>query len=104
MIPLQKGVDQVSAANLDNQTAPRLYDAVKVASKQPESCPDQSCTASGPRYYLFNKETKEPIGSPEADKADLFVSEEAKALPKDQREMLEVKPGTVVVQRRADQR
>ncbi len=48
VIPIQDGVDRVSAANLDQQTAPRLYDAVKLASEQPESC-DKVCTVTGPR-------------------------------------------------------
>ncbi len=96
VIPIQDGVDRVSAANLDQQTAPRLYDAVKLAAEQPESC-DKVCTVTGPRYYLFDKETKELVAGPESDKQDLFADPAAQDLPKDQQEILEVKPGTIVV-------
>jgi SecD/SecF fusion protein len=96
IIPIEKGVEQVSAANIEQQTAPRLYDAVKLASEQPENC-DKICTVSGPRYYLFNKETKELVAGPEAKKQDLFLEPAAQDLPKSQQEILTVEPGTIVV-------
>jgi SecD/SecF fusion protein len=88
--------EDLNANNLEQQTAPRLYDAVKLASKQPESC-DDVCTVTDDRYYLFNKETKEPIAGPESTREDLFLTQEAQDLPKNQQEILTVKPGTIVV-------
>ena len=35
----------------------RLYDAVKLASKQTPECFQNKCTTTGPRYYLFNSQT-----------------------------------------------
>ena len=87
---------ELNADSIESQTTPRLYDAVKLAAKQPESC-DGKCTVTGARYYLFNKETKEPIAGPEGKKEDLFLDPDAQDLPKDQQEILTVEPGTIVV-------
>ncbi len=98
VIPVDDSVDRVTAANRDAQTLPRLYDAAKLASKQEPECRD--CTTTGERYYLFNKENKQYVAGPEAERADLFAVPEAEALPKDQREVLEVPQGTIVVRDR----
>ncbi len=95
VVPIDDSVEEVNAANVDQQTLPRLYDAVKLASKQKTECMD--CTTTGERYYLFNKEDKEYISGPEADRQDLFSFPEAEALTKEQREVLEVPQGTIVV-------
>jgi SecD/SecF fusion protein len=95
VIPLDGGNERVTASNVQNQAAPSLYDAVKLASEQPEDCND--CTALESRYYLFDGETEELVAGPETERADLFIEPEAKELPKAQREVLEVKPGTIVV-------
>jgi SecD/SecF fusion protein len=95
VIPLDPGTDTVTAANLDQQSTPSLYDAVTLASEQPREC--MECTASGSRYYLFDAETEELVAGPEQDRADLFALPEAEALPKGQRDVIEVKQGTIVV-------
>jgi SecD/SecF fusion protein len=88
--------EELNANNIEQQTAPRLYDAVKLASEQPDTC-NNECTVTDDRYYLFNKDTKEPVAGPESTKADLFLEPAAQDLPKDQQEILTVKPGTIVV-------
>ena len=95
VIPVEKGTDTVTAANLERQTTTSLYDAVKLASEQPQEC--DNCTASGSIYYLFDSETEDLVAGPEQDRADLFADPEAEALPKNQREVIEVKQGTIVV-------
>ena len=94
VIPIEQGVDQVTGSNLEQQTTSSLYDAVKLASEQPRECMD--CTRTGPVYYLFDAE-QELVAGPEEERADLFLEPEAEALPKDEREVLEVKQGTIVV-------
>ncbi len=95
VIPLDSGTDSVTAANLDQQSTPSLFDAVTLASEQPRECMD--CTTSGPRYYLFDKDSDELVAGPEQDRADLFSLPEAEALPKGQRKIIVVKQGTIVV-------
>jgi SecD/SecF fusion protein len=95
VIPLDSSTDSVTAANLDQQSTPSLFDAVTLASEQPRECMD--CTTSGPRYYLFDKDSEELVAGPEQDRADLFSLPEAEALPKSQRKIIVVKQGTIVV-------
>ena len=52
---------------------PRLYDAVQLASKQKPECFEDTCTTTGPSYYLFDSQTHELISGPEPNKEDLFV-------------------------------
>ncbi len=87
VVPANPDTKDVSAANLDQQTLPSFYEAVELASKQPESCNDV-CTVAGDRYYLFNSETKELVAGPEAKKSDLFLDPAAQDLPKNQQEIL----------------
>ncbi|MDX6582063.1 MAG: SecD/SecF fusion protein [Solirubrobacterales bacterium] len=62
--------------NPEDRPYNRLIDAVEAAAKQPEvsleQCQKQGCTASGDTFYLFDKNTLEPIGSPSEVKADLY--------------------------------
>ena len=95
VIPLDPDTDLVTGQNLTQQSTASLYDAVTLASKQKPECMD--CTTNGPRYYLFDKESKDLVAGPEQDRADLFTSPEGQALPKKQRDVIEVPQGTIVV-------
>ena len=78
---------------------PRLYDAVQLASQQEPECFEDSCTTTGPTYYLFDAQTKELIAGPEAARADLFeVAEGQDPLPpKERQEVVAIPQGTAVV-------
>ena len=53
-------------ANPEERPFNRLIDAVEAAAKQPEvsdeQCKEQGCTAGGDTFYLFDRQTLEPIG------------------------------------------
>jgi SecD/SecF fusion protein len=78
----------------------RLIDAVRAAAKQPEiseqQCQEQDCTTNG-TYYLFDKNTLQPIGDPSDKKADLFASLPGERQPPDS-VVIKVPRGTVVVE------
>jgi SecD/SecF fusion protein len=95
VIPLDSSTESVTAANLAQQSTPSIYAAVTLASEQPRECKD--CTTSGVRYYLFDKESEELVAGPEQTRADLFSTPEGEALPKNKREIIGVKQGTIVV-------
>jgi SecD/SecF fusion protein len=62
---------------------PTAYDAVQLAAQQkPTGC--DNCTASTPRYYLFDKKAPHGlIAGPETSVKDLYVSPTGKKRPKD---------------------
>jgi len=82
----------------------RLIDAVRAAAKEKpvseSQCADQGCTTSGPVYYLFDKDTLEPIGSPSEKRSDLFVNSNGKQPAGT--EVLSVPRGYVVLQKKPD--
>jgi SecD/SecF fusion protein len=98
IVPLQKNVDTVTPSTIPQQSAPRLYDAVKLASEQPEECFQNRCTTAGSRFYLFDSKSKELVAGPDDNRKDLLDVPEAQDLPKNRREILEVKQGTIVVE------
>src|SRR5262245_23051674 len=71
----------------------RLYEAVKFASTQKPECFQNECTTTGPTYYLFNRQTKQPVTANPEDpdaapiastvKSDLFVNENVLPPPAD---------------------
>jgi len=75
---------------------PTLYKAVQFASERKPSCPDQACTASGPTYYLFDKDNQ-LLAGPAERKSDLFLQLEPHRKPPGG-QILTVPQGTVVVQ------
>jgi SecD/SecF fusion protein len=76
----------------------RLYDAVNVASKQTPECFQNKCTTTGPRYYLFNKQTHAYIAGPSDTKDDLFSELPGQKQPAGS-EILTVPQGTLVVEK-----
>ncbi|MGH2984488.1 MAG: protein translocase subunit SecD [Solirubrobacterales bacterium] len=87
-----------NAANADPAESPfpRIYDAVQLAAKQKPECFEDSCTTTGPTYYLFDAQTKELISGPEAAEEDLFANLDNPP-PADRREVVAVPQGTLVV-------
>jgi SecD/SecF fusion protein len=77
---------------------PRLYDAVTLASQQEPECFEDTCTTTGPSYYLFDAQSKELVSGPEAAQEDLFADLAPEEVPPpDRQEILTVPQGTVVV-------
>lgn len=78
---------------------PRLYDALQLASQQTPECFEDSCTTSGPTFYMFDSQTRELVAGPEAVRADLFeVTEGSEPLPpKARQEVIAVPQGTAVI-------
>jgi SecD/SecF fusion protein len=77
---------------------PRLYDAVQLASQQEPECFEDSCTTTGPSYYLFDSQTKQLISGPETVREDLFAElDESELPPESRREIIAVPQGTAVV-------
>ena len=78
----------------------RLIDAVRAAAKQKpiseEQCKAQACTSDG-TYYLFDKDSLQPIGEPSDRKTDLFANQPGQKQPPNS-EVIKVPRGTVVVQ------
>jgi SecD/SecF fusion protein len=101
VIPLDPKVQEVTPANLNQQATTSLYDAVALASKQNSKC-DDVCTTTGPELYLFEKKSREYVAGPETGKRDLFSSDAAQAVPKDDRTVLTVPQGTIVVEDQQD--
>ena len=87
--------------NPEDRPYTRLIDAVEAASTQPEvsveQCQKQGCTTSGDTYYLFDKNSLEPIGEPSEVKADLYQNLPAGTTRADTR-VVAVPRGTVVVE------
>ncbi len=80
----------------------RLYDAVVFASTKKATCWQDQCTTTGPTYYMFNRDSKEPVETPDGNplvasrRSDLFLNKDLLP-PPDQREILTVPQGTLVV-------
>ncbi len=74
---------------------PNAYQAAQLARKQePQPCND--CTASTPRYYLFDQEPPHKlIAGPETSKHDLYVSPTGQKRPRDGI-IVKVPVGTIV--------
>ncbi len=79
----------------------RLYDAVKVASKQTSECFENKCTRTGPTYYLFNSLTRQWIAGPTDTQKDLFSELPGQKQPANS-QILTVPQGTLVVQKEPD--
>ncbi len=92
---------EVTPTNLNQQATTSLYDAVELASKQNTKCNDV-CTTTGPELYLFEKKSREYVAGPESSKRDLFSTDEAKAVPKDDQKIFSVPQGTIVVEDQQD--
>jgi SecD/SecF fusion protein len=97
VIPLDSKTTEVTPSNLAQQSTTSLYDAVELASKQDSKC-NNVCTTTGPELYLFKKKSREYVGGPETSERDLFSTDAAKAVPKDDRKVFSVPQGTIVVQ------
>ena len=97
VVPLDPKVDEVTPANLNQQSTTSLYDAVEVASKQDTTC-DNVCTTTAPELYLFEKQSRKFVAGPETNKRDLFSTDAAKAVPKEDQKIFTVPQGTIVVQ------
>ena len=97
IVPLDPKTSEVTPANLQQQSTTSLYDAVEVASKQNTKC-GNSCTTTAPQLYLFEKKSRQFVAGPETTKRDLFSTDEAKAVPKDDQKIFTVPQGTIVVQ------
>ncbi|HEX6116349.1 MAG TPA: protein translocase subunit SecD [Solirubrobacterales bacterium] len=74
----------------------RQIDAVRAASKQKPECFEDDCTTTGPRYYLFDSDSLEPLAGPEQKKTDLFLEFPGEEQPPNS-EIIEVPQGTIVV-------
>ena len=78
----------------------RIYDAVEFASKREPECFENTCTTTGPTFYLFDARTKELLAGPGATKGDLFVDQPDEKQPPGS-EILTVPQGTIVVREEA---
>ncbi|HET6830966.1 MAG TPA: protein translocase subunit SecD [Solirubrobacterales bacterium] len=101
VVPLDPKVEEVTPENLTQQATTSLYNAVELASKQNTKCNDV-CTTTGPQLYLFEKGSREYVAGPESSERDLFSTDAAKAVPKEDRKVLTVPQGTIVVQDQQD--
>jgi SecD/SecF fusion protein len=97
VVPLDPKTTEVTPANLQQQSTTSLYDAVELASKQNTKC-GGDCTTTGPEMYLFEKRSRQYVAGPETTNRDLFSTDEAKAVPKDDQKIFTVPQGTIVVQ------
>jgi SecD/SecF fusion protein len=97
VVPLDPKVDEVTPANLNQQSTTSLFDAVDLASKQKTTC-DKVCTTTAPQLYLFEKKSRQFVAGPETTSRDLFSTDTAKALPKDDQQVFTVPQGTIVAQ------
>jgi SecD/SecF fusion protein len=97
VVPLDPKTSEVTPANLQQQSTTSLYDAVDVASKQKTTC-GGVCTTTAPELYLFEKKSRQFVAGPETSKRDLFSTDEAKAVPKDDQKIFTVPRGTIVVE------
>jgi SecD/SecF fusion protein len=81
---------------VDQQSFPRLIDAVRFASRQNPECFQDSCTTNGPRYYMFDEDTFELLEGPEQKRSDLFLDSPNEKRPPNT--LIYVVPqGTIVV-------
>jgi SecD/SecF fusion protein len=88
--------------NATEQGFGRLFDAVKFASRQKPECPRNECTTRGPTYYLFDRDTLEPLTAEPAQKeSDLFLDFPREKQPKDS-VVLAVPQGTLVVEQKPE--
>jgi SecD/SecF fusion protein len=86
--------------NSTDQGFGRLFDAVRFASEQEPECPRKQCTTNGPTYYLFDRDTLEPLtAEPAQKKSDLFVDLPGERQPKDS-VVIAVPQGTTVVEQK----
>jgi SecD/SecF fusion protein len=86
--------------NATEQGFGRLFDAVKFASRQKPECFRDRCTTNGPTYYLFDRDTLEPLTAEPAQKqSDLFLDLPREKQPKDS-VVLAVPQGTQVVEQK----
>ncbi len=92
-------------ANAEDRPYNRLIDAVEAASKEPEvsaeQCQQQGCTANGDTFYLFDKSTLQPIGSPSEVQEDLYANLPQGVSREDTR-VLAVPRGTIVIEDQPD--
>jgi SecD/SecF fusion protein len=75
---------------------PSLYEAVKFAGKQKPECFQNECTANGPTYYLFNRNSHQALGDPAERQSDILRQIQAKGPPPGT-QFLSVPQGTVVL-------
>ncbi len=103
VIPLDPKVTpgEVTPINLEQQATTSQYEAVELASKQPVRKCGDICSHTGSQFYLFEKKSRQFVAGPERSERDLLSLEQSKAIPQDDRKVLEVPEGTVVV---ADQK
>ncbi len=78
----------------------RIYDAVQFASTQKPECFEDTCTTTGPTFYLFDSQTLELISGPGTTKSDLFVDQPDEKQPP-RSEIITVPQGTIVVREEA---
>lgn len=76
---------------------PTMWDAVNLASKQPEKDPCPQCS-TGEKYYLFaDDEDHTLLAGPSAAKEDLYFDDDGKPIPKEGTIVKTVPQGTIVV-------
>lgn len=99
VVPTVEGTSVVNAGNREQQSRPRLYDAVQIASEEEPECRDDSCTRIGPAFYGFDRETKELIAGPTDQRVDLLESSDflESGLTREELEIVAVPQGTIVV-------
>ncbi len=86
----------VPADRASESPFPRLYDAVQLASGRQPECFEDSCTTTGPTYYLFDAQSKQLIAGPESARKDLFAEQPGEKQPAGS-EVVAIPQGTVVV-------
>jgi len=82
--------------NATEQGFNRLFDAVRFASRQKPECFQDECTTNGPVYFLFDRDTLEPLAEPSQDRSDLFLDFPREQQPKDS-VVVPIPRGTIVV-------
>ena len=73
---------------------------MQFASTQKPECFENTCTTTGPTFYLFDAQTKELIAGPGTTKSDLFVDQPDEKQPP-RSEIIAVPQGTIVVREEA---
>jgi len=100
VVPLDPdlSVGEITPANLTQQSTTSLYDAVELASQQEEDLQpcETLCQREGSAFYLFEAQSRLPVAGPEENRADLFSTDAAQAVPSDDQKVFEVPQGTVV--------
>src|SRR5918994_1140336 len=82
---------------VEQQSFNRQFDAVKLASRQKPECFKGRCTANGPTYYRFDRDTLELLTEPSQKRSDLFLDFPREKQPKDS-VVIAVPRGTIVVE------